>query len=547
MKKLICFILCALMLTAAVSLPVGAEVNVGKVVNVYFRDQVLTVFLSSEDAKALEEASIFLNVDGQTQPYMTTAKRMTDADTSVNYLILIDASDSMWEFRDQTRRFVKGMLRNEKQPYTVTVAAFGASFRVLKENLTGESDVLAAIDRISYTDTVSEICDGLLYGIEYQTKLLPANGEIQNIVLMTDGDTYMREGGRSDEAIRNIASITKGIVRDSSEYLIHTVSMGEWNALTYDAVSVSPGVDLTIPYSSDAYAYGAQISSYVDGLYRVDMDYRRSDYSARFDADLVASTPSSEVSLWLPLKNVRNLDVKEYPTIPHFDEEGNVIGYDPAVILPPVPTTGLTPTEIPSPTVDVDPTAGADEPTAGTEATESAAPATVDETGGDTLKILGLEWWLFALIIGGALLVILLLIVLLLSASRKKKKAQDRNNQSARTVAPPPMQDEDASLTGNYILVIPEILYGKARCASDELKLYRQLIIGTAPDCDIVVEDSMASEHNTRVFVENGMIYIEDLNVASCTYLGGMKIFAKNRLRSGEEIMVGDTVFKLRF
>lgn len=43
------------------------------------------------------------------------------------------------------------------------------------------------------------------------------------------------------------------------------------------------------------------------------------------------------------------------------------------------------------------------------------------------------------------------------------------------------------------------------------------------------------------------MIYVEDMNSASGTAIGGMKIQGLNRLRSGDVLSIGEVEFCLKF
>lgn len=87
------------------------------------------------------------------------------------------------------------------------------------------------------------------------------------------------------------------------------------------------------------------------------------------------------------------------------------------------------------------------------------------------------------------------------------------------------------------------------RCKEDGKIFYlgNQLLIGSAKSCDIVFSDSSVSGRSTRVFLKEQTVYIEDLNEHTNTSLCGMKIYAPNRLRSGDEIQIGNVCFRFLF
>ena len=92
-----------------------------------------------------------------------------------------------------------------------------------------------------------------------------------------------------------------------------------------------------------------------------------------------------------------------------------------------------------------------------------------------------------------------------------------------------------------------EVLFGTPVGGSGTLYLTDELIIGSSSRCDLRWQDKDISPENTRIFLKEQMVYIEDLGSACGTALGGMRLHAPNRLRSGDEISIGSVRFVLRF
>ena len=88
---------------------------------------------------------------------------------------------------------------------------------------------------------------------------------------------------------------------------------------------------------------------------------------------------------------------------------------------------------------------------------------------------------------------------------------------------------------------------GKYAGKKTEFFLTDELTIGRSRKCDQVWKDRMTSPVHARVFLRDGLIFLEDLGSETGTFLGGMRIYQKNRLRSGDEISVGRSSFRLRF
>ena len=88
---------------------------------------------------------------------------------------------------------------------------------------------------------------------------------------------------------------------------------------------------------------------------------------------------------------------------------------------------------------------------------------------------------------------------------------------------------------------------GKYAGKKTDFFLTDELTIGRSRKCDLVWKDRMTSPVHARVFLRDGLIFLEDLGSETGTFLGGMRIYQKNRLRSGDEISIGRSSFRLRF
>lgn len=69
------------------------------------------------------------------------------------------------------------------------------------------------------------------------------------------------------------------------------------------------------------------------------------------------------------------------------------------------------------------------------------------------------------------------------------------------------------------------------------------LVIGTAPDCDVLVRSEYASAHHARVSQNGGLWWVEDLGSTNGTQLrrGGatIRVTARQPLQLGDVIVVG--------
>ncbi|MCH5187702.1 MAG: FHA domain-containing protein [Oscillospiraceae bacterium] len=92
-----------------------------------------------------------------------------------------------------------------------------------------------------------------------------------------------------------------------------------------------------------------------------------------------------------------------------------------------------------------------------------------------------------------------------------------------------------------------DVIQGIYAKKNSGLYLTDEIFIGSDRRCGIVFKDGCVSPQNTRVYLNNNYVYIEDLNSRAGTQLEGMQLYAPNRLRSGDEIRIGSVRFKIRF
>lgn len=147
---------------------------------------------------------------------------------------------------------------------------------------------------------------------------------------------------------------------------------------------------------------------------------------------------------------------------------------------------------------------------------------TLSAQSDETTDVKPVPWGIYAAI--AAVAAAILLAVVLVSKSRKKAAASD-----------------------NGIFVMLSVNSGDCKTKKPELYLKDELIIGRDAKCDIVFKDKDVSRRNSRIFEENGIIYIEDLDSMNGTYVEGIRIRSANRLRSGDMISIGCVQFTLNF
>lgn len=71
------------------------------------------------------------------------------------------------------------------------------------------------------------------------------------------------------------------------------------------------------------------------------------------------------------------------------------------------------------------------------------------------------------------------------------------------------------------------------------------LSVGRSKEADVRIEDRYASSLHARVFSREGRFYVEDLNSTNGTLLNGATLQGEAELIDGDNVQIGDTVFRL--
>jgi len=83
--------------------------------------------------------------------------------------------------------------------------------------------------------------------------------------------------------------------------------------------------------------------------------------------------------------------------------------------------------------------------------------------------------------------------------------------------------------------------------AGRQINLDRPIVIGRAPDADLVLEDGQVSRHHTRVSpAADGSAVAEDLGSANGTFVNHNELHGPARLDPSDELLVGVTLIEVR-
>lgn len=90
----------------------------------------------------------------------------------------------------------------------------------------------------------------------------------------------------------------------------------------------------------------------------------------------------------------------------------------------------------------------------------------------------------------------------------------------------------------------PGNLFGlQAKAGGEPHVVSESMSVGRDPSSDLVLSSGKASRRHARVYVEEGALWVEDLNSTNGTYVNGQKIKGKSVLQDGDSVRFGDLAF----
>lgn len=512
-KKILTLCLALLMLSVSVVGAQGAEMpgDSCKVASAYFTGEDLYVFLEPQEGKNLpSEMGLLLN---QAQVDTATPESVWGSDTQVSYLFLMDLSTSMIEYQEQVMAFSEDLFRQEKQPIQVILAGFGDRFEVLEKDLTTDSAVRQAIRSVAYDHTATDLPGGVAQAAQYLATEMVPQGEVVNVVVFTDGIPWPEQSeSRTEEA----AALENTIV-ETPEMILHSVVFGsQGDPEILAALATGSGVDVAVPNSQNVAPGGEQVAAMVDGLSKLVFQPGIDMNSPRFEGQIFFNNDGA--SSFLTLKNVRN-----YPIALPVDHPPTA---QPAASYEPEPTPTTQPTLHPENPVSEAPTESGQGPSSSVEeephsAVESSAAAGFSQRpeAGDQ----SIPWiWIAA---GCGVVAAVLVITGMVLRSRAKGKTTEGHVGVA---------------------VKLEIIRGHQKGSQRIFYLDSPLIIGSGASCQLIWKDKDMPAQSARVFLQDQAVFIEGLTSAE-VYIGGIRIYTSNRLRSGDEVTIANTKFSFRF
>jgi FHA domain len=90
------------------------------------------------------------------------------------------------------------------------------------------------------------------------------------------------------------------------------------------------------------------------------------------------------------------------------------------------------------------------------------------------------------------------------------------------------------------------VVQGAGDARPRTVRLAASMTIGRAPECELRVDDTYASQQHARLFAKNSAWFVEDLGSTNGTFVNDQKLAAPAMLQPGDKVRVGQTVLELR-
>ena len=90
------------------------------------------------------------------------------------------------------------------------------------------------------------------------------------------------------------------------------------------------------------------------------------------------------------------------------------------------------------------------------------------------------------------------------------------------------------------------LVKGQSDAKPRTVRLSASMTIGRAPECELRVDDTYASQQHARLFAKNNSWFVEDLGSTNGTFVNDQKLAAPAMLQPGDKVRVGQTIMELR-
>jgi cell division septation protein DedD len=498
MKKLLCILFAVLLLPVTAA---RADED-ARLAAAFLQKGTIYTYSQLPETGTQLDARAVLTKDGVSETLLPFKTENISETTPVAYMVLLDVSGSMKNYRDSVKLFADSFSEKANGDLRFYFGTIGDGL-TLSDELSDKDELLNEITNAEFDAMRTNLYASAAEAVRVFDSQPRGEGQFNIIVTITDGKDTSND---SNELIKDALS-------ESAPVMIHsiTVSGGE-GAPMEEIAGLTCGTSGGLSDDASAGALAETITQSVNRLtfarfeFPADtLDTDGCSLEIRYSDSGVVSPKYTVTSATLPF-----IADTSAPAAP--------------------PNAAETETPAPSPTVEPTPSPSgepAEEPTgepsgapSENESPPVGAAADTDPPDGEDAPGTGVPLWIILASSGAAAVIV----VILLAAKLR----------------------ENPKPAGAGMPLTVENLMTKA-VTRHELPYGGVLTVGRSKKCDVVLKDTSVEPENSRLTFSDGAVYIEDLNSTNGTLINGMKIDSANKLRSGAEITIGSARFIVKF
>lgn len=539
--KLMAVLLALFLLIQLPAIVFANELSVQMVENEDEKSEVLTSYRTGNkifsfihfDGQVPDESRLTLNVNEEKRQAAESLRSVL-TQSPAQITLLVDTSVPMERHKDNLLLFAKNLMSNGPKNLTVSVVTVKDAKEVASAIQDWES-LERALNELSYESWTSDLCGSVATVLDRIGQEDHEDGAMLNLVVFSKSTGYYTNDDANNLRKRRLAAdAASKAIQNHSETIVHSVCIDNLNTMEVQALGNGKGCQTKAVSSVSAANAAMEIANYITDT-----------WTAKFAGYDVGQLPLDNLFICYQM-------IENGSTLMHKLPVGVVADLEPAAQVPTEPpetaaeettapdtestSPAENPSEAPAESEGADPageTEGPEETTVPEDpegenpdndpsegAPDGEDTGEADPNAGDPDRKGAGSLFLWIGIALGAVIILGIVIAIVLSAKHKKSAA---------------------------VVMRAVVEFGTVRNLRERYYLEKSLTIGSGRGCDIVIPGSSVSPKNTRIYLDNNIVYVEDLNSERGTLIDGMRIYSPNRLRSGDVVTVGNTSIRFLF
>ncbi|MDO4324419.1 MAG: FHA domain-containing protein [bacterium] len=448
--------------------------------------------------------------------YEQELRPLAETDAWIHCFFLVDHSGSVKPYQEQIQLFMAAVMdacQAESSHVLFTLATLGDAFCLTgAQNTMDAGKVMSELKQLPFSDQTTDLYQGISQALDYleeRNRTGRMKGEFIHLIVITDGEADQQAETPTRKEVRER-------ILDRNDILVHIA-----------------GLSSPLGLCSHEYIAMDELEMAAKNIARNFRCLAAAEFALGQEMTPDTVLPDIEVYFNIMEKSRR------LPNPPHLLLQNiQVLNW---TEQQPEASASESISSIEE-TRKEETTQESIQETISVPATETTADSTEKSMQDGTLESIRPVAWILGALFGGAAVGAAAVGILLCRIKKREKRfANDSANSQIRKIF------ADTADSKDTIYMKLQVLSGHCLTPDREFYLKRELFIGTDASCDVIWEGADVSAKNSRIFRENGLIWIEDLDSEQGTFLGGMRLHAPNRLRSGDVVSIGDVEFRFLF